>query len=441
MLSKLDGINHDGLKLALITMQNSAEYRFYGYYALYFKFIEKKNLPAAAGVSIVNRKFCFYYNPDLIDEMVKKFGDNWLKFLVVHEVSHILLNHVGRTGDRDHQLSNISQDMLINDAIARDHGLSYEDFFYRSRDYPALKFKADEYEEKDIFEPLYAHIMMNVEKNGGKGQCQGDGKCPSCNGTGNADGQGTPGDGHCEQCPDCNGTGKGEFDPSAQDTSGFGGELVDYHSREEISEQDAELAQHTAKEIAETLKQRGFTPGDVLGKMFSYKKEKTVINVFKKVFASGTLRNPTYRKLNRRLPGVLKGTKKENRDVNVILDTSGSLFAELDQYIGQLVGKWNCYLVQIDTQVAWSGHIKSEKDWKKVAKKGGGGTTLMPAFKHLTEVDRSDIPTVLVTDGYCDNLDLSVIKAPVTIVLTKNSVVPGYNGNKMVKVIKSKVES
>ena len=423
-MSKIDGIKHDGLKQAIITMQNSAEYRFYGYYALYFQFVEEEKLPAAAGVTIKNKRFMFYYNSTLIDEMVEKHSENWLKFLVVHEVSHILLNHVGRTGDRNHQISNIAQDMLINDAIAKDHGLSYKDFFYRSRDYEQLGFVASEYKEKDIYEPLYAHIITNIpepQKNNG---CEGEGECKD------------------EGQQDSSGSGKDEGQQNSLGQGNqLGAELVDYHSEEEISEQDAELAKQTAKEIAETLKQRGFNPGEVLGNMFNYKKEKTVINVFKRVFSSGKLRQPTYRKLNRRLPGVKKGFKKENRDVNVVLDTSGSLFSELDQYVGQLVGKWNVYLVQVDTKVAWSGHIKTEKDWKKVKKQGGGGTILSPAFEHLKENNRSDIPTVIVTDGYTDNLDLSYIKAPVTIVLTKDSIVPPHSGNPRVRVIHSKVNN
>ena len=431
-MARLDGIKHDALKQTIITMQNSSEYRFYGYYALYFRFIKAEKLPAAAGVSIINRKFVFYYNPTLIDEMVEKHGEQWLKFLIVHEVSHILLNHVGRTGDRDHQISNIAQDMLINDAISRDHGLSYEDFFYRSRDYPQMKFIAKEYEEKDIYEPLYAHIVMNIpESPQGEGGESGEGE-------GEGQGQGSGGDG--DQQGSGSSTDK-DFDDSSQDASKYGGDLVDYHSKEELSEQDQELAKQNAKEIAETLKQRGFSPGDTLGKMFNYKKQKTVINVFKRVFSQGQIRDFTYKKLHRRLPGIKKGIKKENRDVNVILDTSGSLFSELDQYIGQLVGKYQVHLVQIDTQVAFSGKIKTEKDWKKVKKMGGGGTILQPAFEHLHEINRSDIPTVLVSDFYCENLDLSKFKAPVTFVKSKCATDPQWHGSKRVKVIESKLSN
>ena len=421
-MAKLDGIKHDGLKQAIITMQNSGEYRFYGYYALYFQFIESNKLPAAAGVTVRNRKFIFMYNSEKIDEMVEKFGETWLKFLIVHEVSHILLNHVGRTGDRHHQISNIAQDMLINDAISKDHGLSYEDFFYRSRDYENMNFKAAEYEEKDIYEPLYAHIVTNLPDN------------PD-NGDGEGDGQG--GEGNCQSG---GGNGEEEFDDSDQNTGKYGGEMVDYHSKEEISEQDAELAKQTAKEYAETLKQRGFTPGDTLGEMFNYKKKKTVINVFKRVFSQGQIKDFTFKRLNRRLPGIKKGAKKENRDVSVILDTSGSLFSELDQYIGQLVGKYTVHLVQIDTQVAFSGVIKSEKDWKKVKKMGGGGTILQPAFDHLVELGRADTPVVLVSDFYCETLDLHKIKAPVTMVKSKDATNPSWTGSKRVRVIESKLD-
>lgn len=40
-----------------------------------------------------------------------------LKFICAHEILHVMLDHIGRTGDRDHRLTNIAQDYAINDIL------------------------------------------------------------------------------------------------------------------------------------------------------------------------------------------------------------------------------------------------------------------------------------------------------------------------------------
>jgi len=55
----------------------------------------------------------FYYNT----EFVKKLSVKKLEFLFGHEILHCVLDHFGRVGSRDRQLSNIAQDFAVNQIL------------------------------------------------------------------------------------------------------------------------------------------------------------------------------------------------------------------------------------------------------------------------------------------------------------------------------------
>jgi len=403
-MSKLESIKHTLLKNTIIQMQANANFNYYGHFALYFDFEENKEIPAPAGVTIKDRRFKFYYNSEEIDKCIEELGENFLRFLVVHEVNHILLSHVTRTGEREHQLSNIAQDMLINTAIANDLNLRFPKFYYADQDYDAPEYNHKDYTGKMIYEPLYDFLWETQERRGNEGE-----------GEAKAEGEGS-------------GNGKGQ--------------LVDHHQMNDdlangnISESEMAQMEGMIKDIHTSLKAQGMTPGSIIEKNFSFSKEKSLVNIFKKVFSKGVVKESTYRKLSRRCEG-LKGDKKESREINLLLDTSGSLYNELNQYIGAVVGKYSIFLIQCDTKVAWEGKVENMADWKKVKKAGGGGTILQPAIDRLIAIKKQSTPLVIVTDGYTDNMDFSKYKGHVTFVMTKDSTDPKFHGTKNVKVIKS----
>lgn len=417
-MSKLDSINHQGLKVAVIEMQSSTKYNYYGHFALFFDFVEEATLPAAAGVTIKDRRLKFYYNPKLIDECVEELGEDFLKFLVVHEVSHILLSHVTRTGEREHQLANIAQDMIINTAIATDLNMRFPKFYYVDQDYEYPKYEHKKYDGKIMFEPLYDYLWEENEKNGN--------------------------DGDSDEDSDDEGQGQGSGGNSQGNSKGKKGrgQLVDHHGMADdiadgkLSESELAQMEGLVKDIHESLKAQGFSAGNIIEKNFEFKKGRSIVNVFRKVFSKGFIKESTYRKISRRCDG-LKGAKKESREINLLLDTSGSLYNELNQYIGQVVGKYSIYLIQCDTRVAWEGQLNCMADWKKVQKAGGGGTVLQPAVDRLIELGKHHTPLFIVTDGYTDNIDLSKYKGSVCFVMTHNSCEPKYHGSKKVKVVSS----
>lgn len=431
---KIESIKCEALRDAIIGMQVSTKMNYYGYFALYFDFIEDNTLKAAAGVTIRGKKLLFYYNSILVDQMANKLGNDFLSFLVIHECQHILLSHITRTGDRNQKLSNIVQDMIINLGIKQEYGFNFDDFFYADKKYNGnpIKFDPKEYAKQQfngiIFEPMYAYILENTPPQSGEGDDDED-----SDGEGNGGSSGSSGD---EDSSDGSKGSKGNKKSKAE------GQLVDDHIMNKDSESgtlnDSEIAQMEAmvREIHENLKARGFNPGKIIGENFEYKRGKSIVNVFRKVFGNGTLKDKTYRHLSRRCPG-LKGNRKDNRDINIILDTSGSLYNELDEYINLVVGKFSSYVVQVDTRVVWDGHLKTMADWKKVKKCGGGGTILQPGIDKLIELKRQNYPLYFVSDFYCESLDLSKYKGPVIFIKSKGSTNPVWTGSKQVKTISS----
>jgi predicted metal-dependent peptidase len=428
-MGKLSTIKYEPLKNTIIEMQIKSRYNYYGYFALYFDFIEKTDLPAAAGVTVKNRRLQFYYNPEICDRMINEHGDSFMRFLVMHEVQHILLNHVMRTGERNHKLSNIAQDMLINTMIKNDYGFNYTEFFYADRSYTMpIKFDHNKYSGPLTYEALYNEIFDQTEEED-RNRAKGDGDPES-----NSDGEGGQGSGNGESQPS-DGSGSGKL----VDDHEMKNEMDEGETAEEKAANEA-MVDSLVREIHDSLKARGFSASSGVEQMFNFKKQKPIVNVFKRVFGNGKLKAPTYRKLSRR-HHLLKGKRKENKDVNIILDTSGSLYSELDEYIGQVVGNYNCYVIQIDTKVQFAGHIKNIQEWKKLKKMGCGGTILQPAIEKLKEEKRGDIQTVFVSDFYCETLDFKGIKGDMIFVKTKGATDPVFKNCARHKVVESYKET
>lgn len=386
-IMSLESIKYMPLKEAIIGMQNDYKFAYYGFFCLYFKFVEDEEIPAAGGVTVVDRStLVFAYNSGELEKFVKKYGDKFLRFFVVHEVNHILLQHILRVGERDKQLSNIAQDMIINSLIKKDFDFSFDDFFYVENNYPQLNYRAKEYTDPHVFEFLYDFLFDKKEtskKNKGSGE----------------------------------------------------GKLVDDHSGlGEIDESTSIQIDSIIKSIHDSLKQRGFLGTNGIEEMFKIKKKKSIVNVFKRVFTSGSDKFSSYQRLSRR-NSMLKGKKKIGKDINLILDTSGSLYNELDKCIGNIIGNYNIFLIQVDTEVTFSGYIKSLARWKNVKKCGGGGTTLQPAIDFLIKNKRHRIPIFFVSDYISDILDFKGIESKVTFIKSEDSQKPSFKNCSNFKII------
>ena len=234
---------------------------YYGEYNLHINFHENDSI-GTCGVNVGTKGFNFYYSPKFLADMSQKE----VNFITLHEDFHLLFSHPKRTitGQYDHKLSNIVQDMIINHIIWEDISHNFVEIPKSPDGKNMALFVPKEYEGKLIFEELYEWMkekkdQWNKEQ---KSKCQ----CSTCSGSGKkpqdqsqqsqgqqgqpqsgqgqsqdksqGDGQGQDGQGQDgqgqgqpqpgqgggqgqsdEQCPDCGGTGK-EGGESGKDSTG-----------------------------------------------------------------------------------------------------------------------------------------------------------------------------------------------------------------------------
>jgi predicted metal-dependent peptidase len=468
----------NGIQTMLIDTKINLPY--YGEFNLHVSFHEQDSIGTCA-VNVTSKGMNFYYSPKFLENMSQKE----VNFITLHEDFHLLFNHPRRTitGQYDHKLSNIAQDMIINHVIWEDIPHAFVEIPKSPDGKNMALFVPKEYTGKLIFEELYEWLKEEKEK-WQKEQKQNS-QCQSCNGSGKKqDGQGQqpqkgegqqPGDGkgkgekqdgegegqqpgdQCqdqsngqgqgqgESCPDCQGTGnEGGKDSSGkpsygpygknpskdgesldtwskeqifQDMENGNGEYLDKHIGDDVPE---ELRDAMVKDVMERLAARGLSAGNVeqtLNKL--RKKRKDYLREIKRAVSNmifGTVKEATIVKPNRKQIAGLKGHRKVKTKINCILDTSGSMGGTFERVLSYIYrNDIEINLIEADTEVKWVENIKSKRKLETMVIKGLGGTILQPAIDLVSD-QFNQYNTVVLTDGYCDSLDLSKIKGRVLMI-------------------------
>jgi len=489
---------------------------YYGEYNLHINFHENDSI-GTCGVNVGTKGFNFYYSPKFLADMSQKE----VNFITLHEDFHLLFSHPKRTitGQYDHKLSNIVQDMIINHIIWEDISHNFVEIPKSPDGKNMALFVPKEYTGKLIFEELYE--WMKEKKDEWNKEQKSKCKCSTCEGSGKkpqdkseksdkgkgqepgegdgqpqdksegqgkgkdgqeqgegqgegqsdqkGDGQGEgqgDGQGQGEPCPDCGGTGKdgGEsgkdstgkpsYGPYGKNPSKEGGEIdtwsteqifedyengtgeyLDKHMGDDVPE---EMREAMVRDVMERLAARGLSAGNVettLNKL--RKKRKDYLKEIKRAVSNmifGTVKQKTIVKPNRRQIAGLKGNRKVKTCINVILDTSGSMgntFEKVLSYIYRSDIEVN--MIQADTQVNWVEKFMDKKKIESMKISGLGGTILMPAVKYVEE-NFNKYNTCILTDGYCDSLDISKLRGRV-LIISIGVKVPISKSNNRVKQI------
>jgi len=197
------------------------------------------------------------------------------------------------------------------------------------------------------------------------------------------------------------------------------GEYLDKHMGDDVPE---EMREAMVRDVMERLQARGLSSGNVESTLNKLrKKRKDYLKEIKRAVSNmifGTIKQKTIVKPNRRQIAGLKGNRKVKTEVNVILDTSGSMggqgtFERVLNYVYR--NDISINLMESDTEVKWVEKIKSSKKLQSIPIKGLGGTALNPAINYVRE-NFNYANTVVLTDGYTDSLDFRGIKGKVLII-------------------------
>jgi predicted metal-dependent peptidase len=105
---------HDKFKDANIEMLSTGNLPYYGEFNLFVNFHEA-NI-GTCGVNVTSTGMHFYWDRDFVDSLEPKEAN----FLLIHEDCHLLFDHIKRTVGYDQKLSNVAQDMIINQIIHDD---------------------------------------------------------------------------------------------------------------------------------------------------------------------------------------------------------------------------------------------------------------------------------------------------------------------------------
>jgi len=342
-----------------------------------------------AGVNFKSTKYCLYINPDNFDELPLNQRLGVLK----HEMMHILYNHISRKEDRHHLPWNIACDAAINQLI-KDSDLPEGCITPKSLE-EALKkegfnTKIPKNENAETYYDLLPYDPNAKDGDGGN----------DCEDSGDSDGEGS---GKSEE--------PGEFYEGLWDDN-----PLDNHEKWDESEGDEDLKKDITKNMIEKAaeKSRGNAPSE-LGIFLDIWTRKPVVS-WKKVLrniASNKKANKVYTimKKSRRFPKRpdIKGIKKDRDfDIVVVLDVSGSMSDE--EIIAGLIEirevarltSSTVKIIQVDTEV----HAVDDYDpkSKSFARKAGGGTEMLPAWKYIKE---NKIPmdcAILISDMYIEDL-------------------------------------
>jgi len=400
---------------------------FYGQFNLMVNFKDTESIPTC-GVNMTKRGMYFYYNTKFLNELGTTDGElkgansaekelsakerqKMINFIVLHEDFHLLFNHPQRTvaGRFNPYLSNIAQDMIINSVIWDD--ISHD--FVSIPKYPDNEKNRDldvanknmalflpkEYMDdggEPIFEELYNWLRQKKDDHD-KRRADGEQSIVPAYGPGGT----TPGG---------NSVDTYSLDNIFDNMEENQGQWLDSHIEDEIPD---ELRDSMIRDTVERLKSRGFSNGNVEKTLMKLrKKKKDYLREIKRSMSNeimGTKKMRSITRPNRRGIVGIKGNRKFKSKINVLLDTSGSMggmFEKVLEYVFQNDVEIN--ICEVDTQVHKMETVSSMKELQKLNIIGLGGTILQPGIDLITSSkDYNKYNTVLLTDGWCDTLDMS----------------------------------
>ncbi|MGA2435936.1 MAG: VWA-like domain-containing protein [Bryobacteraceae bacterium] len=361
MVEDIFGKIPEYLLKAILYLQNY--YPFYFEVMLNMEIIKvesetmKQQVPTA-GVRVNKNVIELMYN----DDWLKTFTTPEIVFILKHEIFHILLKAHQRCKSRNQKLFNIAQDMVINNLLKNTFGHKIDEEKLQPL------FPPSEYHDEIITEKLYDWIYEKAKKNGkGKGE-------------------------------------KGEGDGQKEN---FDVHLEDIDCPEEVRELITER-------IVSICKARGLVTSNEENILtYLRPKRKTYIDEMMMLLSNtiGLKKKLTWSRENK-YGLCMRGYKRVRNKVNVILDTSGSMWGELIQKMLSFIIRNNVeiFLVQNDTEVKDHKLIRRMKELNSMKIHGGGGTIMQPAINFLIKNKMNDYPTIMLTDGYTDTLNFSMLK-------------------------------
>ena len=422
---------------------------FFGYLALRLKLVETK-LPEYAGGLGVDFKGNLFYEP----EKIKELSQEVLLGAVCHEILHIAGEHLFRKGKRDHFLWNIATDIKVNH-ILKTQGFTipkkavyFDEIFGK----PVKDLTPEE-----IYDLIKMHNKARIQAQVPQiGQGQGD---QGGGGSQRDDSQGvsTPQGGSQDSQDSQGGDSQGSQGSSGSETQ---------EAREIVIEGEANGKPQKIV-IRELFDYHGYGEGKKSGKWkkkwvrdivdaYQYAKMQGKLPAGLESFIDDLLHSPKidwksllWRFIQKVIPQdytwirpskkswaietYLPGVQRENIEIVIGLDTSGSISdEEYKDFLSEILGiaksfenvRFTVMLCDAEIQKVLEDESDINSLLRELRKrKGYGGTDFRPFFRWISE-NKPNIALLLVfTDGFGD-FPNEAPHYPVIWVLTKESINP-----------------
>lgn len=374
----------------VLSTQNAAKAAFFSTLALRMKPTVNWSIPTMAtdGRDL-------YFNP----EFTLSLKPAEVIGTVLHEVMHVVMQHLSRRGSRDKKIFNQAADLAAN-SIVDEAGFVLPKF--------ALMPGRDEFKDfpKGLStEEYYDRLFKEQEQSGGGSQSQPQsGGQQSGQSSGNQPGQ-SPGQSSGQQPEgdqESDGQGQDEHDPSDI------GQFIEAKDPAEASELEAEW-QVAVAQAAQIAKGRGDLPAGLQRLVGQVTHPTLDWRALLRQFVSTVARNDyTWQRLNKRMlahgyafPGL---RSEELGTIVVAIDTSGSIGQkELDLFAGEFeaaLGAYQCSakILYHDTVVAHVDEWQTSDGPIKLNPHGGGGTSHHCVFNWIEEQGITPACVIALTD-------------------------------------------
>lgn len=399
-------------------------YEYYFYYEFLLGCnIYEDNMQPTMFIKATLRGFEIHYNKFFVDTLTEP----QLIFGLIHEIMHGLSNHINRVGERlayikvkedenvvNEQLKqldkyslssqdieifkkvlqskerrvylfNLTQDMIINRNIIEMIPKNIAEKIHENiPDIPK------EYNNKRIYEKLYDWFL---EKNKDKIQNENSG------------------------------SGKGD---GKEKDEGFDYQLTDQHAEDEVS---PELKQAMVESFIDKQRAKGNVTSNVENMLGLLRpKKNNWISAMKRSLSMliGKYKKNSWKRISRRIDDeeglILKGVKRQKFCLNILHDTSGSMYNSHKKVLGWVASNnIECNYIQCDTEVKHVSKLKNIKQFEKIKIHGNGGTILQPMIDLVSEKYNNNC-NIMLTDGECETIDTKNIKKDILVFTTNQTV-------------------
>lgn len=381
---------------------------FLGVLLTHMRMMIDEHLPTAA----TDGKFIYFGK-----EFLENLTDREMDFVMMHEIMHVVLRHLERTGERDHFLFNIASDIVINSSILENAGgderaISLGKYGVAMHLAPDGK-EGVKYTAEEVYEQLKKEQKKQRAKQGGSQKQE------------NAEQNGEQEDG-----------GKGDVKPSRWHKGGCADESFDNHDRwgdGEIDPIERDIWEKRILDAAEAAanRGRGTLPAGIERSINALKNPQTDWRTLLQAFIQEDICDYSFSPPDRRYDGgdfyLPDFNEKEEtvRNILFMIDTSGSIskqqltaaYSEVKGAIDQFGGVLKGYLGFFDAAVSAPQPFSDEEELKVITPKGGGGTSFQIIFDYVREQMKEEPPAciIILTDGYApfpdekESMDIPVL--------------------------------